>query len=211
MDLAALRAAFYSNIGVTTTDQYYPTATVDGYINKAIRRIGTEHDWPWNEVLTTLTTVAGTGTLSLTGQTGWYKTRILHIEPYGALELYPLAQLLNTPTSFQGIPNMYAIQADSLLVRPVPNAVYTINHVYYVIETTLTNTTDTPRLPAQYHDAIVDLAVYYGCVQNKEQSRYSPRATQYLEQYQAMLKVMRDNVRRTSATQRVRVRPGSQI
>lgn len=203
MDLAAFRTAFYNDSGKATTDPYFTTGVVDGFINRALRRISTERDWPWNSATdTSISTVAGTATVAT--PSGWYKTRNITIDNYEPLALAPLASIRAQNTTARGNPAYYTVQGDQIILRPVPDAAYTLIHDYYRTETTLTLSTDTPRLPLAYHDAVVDLALHYACLKEGELER----AKQYFAQYSDALRAMKNDVRRASGPVVVRVRPG---
>lgn len=64
------------------------------------------------------------------------------------------AQVNNRPRALGVRP-----EDNALLVAPVPDAVYSISGVYWKAQTHLTAGTDTPAMPADFHLAIVWLAV----------------------------------------------------
>jgi hypothetical protein len=214
MDLSGLRTATYNRLGVQTTDPFFTTAVIDGYINTAIRRIATEFDWPWNEISTTFSTVAGTDEYSVPTSPQWYRTKALTIDTFDSLYYISLKDIREIPTTAQSRPRFFyvgvdsgATGADKIIVRPVPDSVYVVTHDYYTVEPGLTLSTDTPRLPAQYHEMIADLAAYYGLERNRENAR----AAAMMQSYRDWLKVVSDNRRRASAPMKVRVRPGAWV
>lgn len=69
-------------------------------------------------------------------------------------------QVYNTGTQTSGQPCSFAIDnANGLRLAPKPSAVYVVSGEYQQAATTLAADGDTPACPAEYHDAIVYLAM----------------------------------------------------
>jgi len=199
------RSAVQQNIGTLSADPYFTDAIIDGFVHKALRKLDSAYEWPWSHVFDTLPTVSNQEFIVL--PSGWSKTIALTINDYQSLTPTSLIDLRSETATGRGMPISYAIAADKLYLRPTPDAVYSITHDYMLSEPDLANDAATPRLPAAYHDAVVDLASFYALNKAGEQSR----ADRYLEQYRSWVSDMRRDVRRMTEAPAVRVRPGGWI
>lgn len=203
MNLGQLRTSVKENLGILANDGFFTDTMLNGFINKALRKIDSEHEWPWNQVTDTLATVNNQEYVSLPA--GWTKTIALTINENDSLEAVSLASLRSLGTSGIGMPTQFAIQSDKIYIRPVPNDVFSFTHDYMVTEPTLTADGNTPRLPEQYHDAIVDLACFYGALKAKEMGM----ADRFQDAYTHWISIMRKDVRRMTSAPSIYVRPGS--
>lgn len=205
MNLGTMRTSVIENLGTLASDPYFTTAILNGFINKSLRKIDSEFEWPWNQKTGTLTTVIGQQYVAAPAD--WQKTRLLSIDGSEPFELVSLNELRNEGLTGQSQPYYYAVEDDRIYLRPVPNAVFTIIHDYTSFEPGLTSDADTPRLPVSYHDAVVDLALYYACLKANETSR----ADRYRESYKDWVQTMKRDVRRTLGPFSVVPRPGGWI
>lgn len=206
MNLEQARNAVRVRLGVPASDNFWTDTTLTDLVNEALQAVTTEFSWPWLEATTTFATVAGTQTY--TPPTTWQRTKALIIDGTDALQWRSLEEIREFPTTTRGRPVFYTVFAEQLLLAPVPDAVYTINHDYLRTEPALALNTDTPLMQAQYHYAIVEFAAYLGHLRSGDSSRYSNKAQDALNNYKTWLQRITDNRRRTTANMRVRVRPG---
>lgn len=202
-NLEQLRDAVRIRLGVPAADAFYSDPTVDNLINEALNAVATEVDWPWLEATETISTVAGTA--AYTPAANWTRTKALTINQYDSLLLRSLQEIREIDSTVQGLPLYYCVAAEQIILRPVPDAVYAIIHDYYKIEPALVTNTDTPLMPAPYHSAIVEYAVYLAALRSGEQARMQAAQQGYANWLRRIL----DNRRRSRSTMRVRVRPGS--
>lgn len=203
MNLGEMRTAIRDNLGALSTDPYFTDAMLTNFINKSLRKIDSEFEWPWNQKTGTLSTVNGQSYITLPAD--WAKTRALTINDNESFEPVSLVELRSAGTTGSGQPDLFAIEDDRLYLTPTPNAVFTITHDYTTFEPGLSGNSDVPRLPTSYHDAIIDLALYYACVKAKEMER----ADRYKDSYKEWVQIMKQDARRMIGSLSVRVRPGS--
>lgn len=201
--LTDMDTAVRTRLGNPSTDGFFSTAQVTDLVNEALLTIGTEADWPWlQSVGTAITTVAGTATYSIS-DTGYTSTRGLCIDGSDPLEERQLAELRGMPTTDRGQPAFFAIAGSTIHLRPVPDAVYTIVHDIVTSEVALSGS-GTPALPAAYYYAVVAKATELAHLRQRD----TARAQAALAEYNAWMQRMRDNLHRTKAPKRIRVRPG---
>lgn len=199
MNFTELVTAVYNRLGVPSGDALLTSTIVGAAVNEALQEVNSEEDWPWFNATETIATVAGTAAYALNAS--WLRTRSVKISDDFPLEryseeelsdLYPFATSTNRP---QG----YAIEGGQLLVGPVPNGVYSLQHRYVKFEGTLSGV-QTPLMPAQFHSAIVELATHI----TLKRSRESLRAQESLANYQRWLSKIKKYRRRFTGPGRIR-------
>jgi hypothetical protein len=208
--LTELRAAVRTRIGVPTADSFYPDATLTDLVNEALAAVSAEADWPWLQASTTFATVAGTATY--TPPADWDRTRALTIDGYDAMDYRTLPEIREYLSTIRGVPRVYTVSGEDLLLRPTPDSTYTVAHDYIVTEAPLVLDADTPLMPAQFHYSIVAFAVHLAHARNNEIGSYrgavTGAAAAALAQYAQWLTRMHKHRRRSSGPMRVRVRAG---
>lgn len=205
LQLSTMRTAVRTRLGVPATDGFFTDAQVTDIINEALQIFATEYDWPWLKTQENIATVAGTG--SYTPTSGWYRTKALTINNENSMQKRSLQEIREFNTDETGIPEVYCEDAGTLLLRPVPDQVYTVVHDYYKFEPELVDDADVPLVPAQYRWAIVELACHIAHLRQGDETR----AERSLAAYGLWISKILDNRRRTSPPTRVRVRPGHQL
>lgn len=158
MDLTALQTALRERLGIPTTDAFFASGNLTSLLNAALHYIETEFDWPWLETNESIPTV--NAQQAYTTAAGAMRTVTVRNATSGVLlrEL-PLEELdfWGTPA---GSPRAFARQASSLLLVPVPTGVESLTHRYVRSEPDLASGTDTPLMPASFHQSIVEYAAY---------------------------------------------------
>jgi hypothetical protein len=205
MNVGALQSRVRNRVGTPSDDQGLPVNMLTDFINEANLQIAMEHDWPWRFTSTTLPTVAGTGSYALPAN--HLRTRVLRIAAQRPLRERTLFDL---ETSFsddatRGQPTDYTVEGANLLLRPIPNAAYTINHWYLRVEPAVSKDSDIPLMPEMFQTSIVELASFlaFRKIGNTEQAAICEAA------YQKWLGKMHDKVRKTRQTLAPMVRPGA--
>lgn len=158
MNLLAIVAAIQQRLGVPTSDAMFTTAVCTDLANSALHMIEMDGDWPWLEATETITPISGTAVY--TPDANWTRTIEVQWGDYPPLQRVDISDLraLGSPA---GRPQFYAVYAEKLQLRPVPNATSpAITHLYLRTEPDLVDGTDEPLMPAQFHYAIVELAAY---------------------------------------------------
>lgn len=209
MNLAQIRSRIYSRTGLAPSDPQLTTVAANEFANDAMHMIEAAQDWPWLQKMVTFTTTGGVDTYAsstFAPDGDWLRSRELIVPGDRPMEHYDLWELdsrwpLTTAT---GRPYEWAIDTDQIVLRPVPDGVYVVNHHYLRTEPDLVADTQSPLMPAKFHAAIAELGAWLALRQDHEE----PRAAAALQAYQQWERNMRDDTRRFSSPGRVRVRPG---
>ena len=195
MNLGELRRAVHRRSGID-----YEPAALNEVINDAVQHTATEGDWPWLERFSSLTLVPGTANYVM--PTDWQRTRSLTVNG----EEYPFVSVRDiddTTDETRG----YSTSGDSFTISPTPTTAGTVKMRYLAAENTLIIDTDTPKLPAQYHGAIVAW-----CVAELKRRKGDLRgAAVYDEVYREWVKLIRKGITRATGPRRIRVRPGGAL
>jgi hypothetical protein len=211
MNLAQTRDAVRTRLGVPTSDSFFSDQVLTDLVNEALQAVTAEADWPWLQTSTTFPTVAGTSTY--TPPTDWSQTRSLCIDGYDAMDYRSLSEIREYLSTQRGVPTVYTVSGEVVLLRPTPDAAYTVTHDYLKGEPALVNDTDRPIMPSVFHYAIVAFACHLAHARNNEIGSYrgaiTGNAAASLSQYHNWLERMMSARRRTSGPMRVRVRGGS--
>jgi hypothetical protein len=203
---AEVRALVRGRAAVDSGDLGLTDTTLNGFINSAARTIGLDGDWPWNAATESLVTVAGTATVA-PGAT-WVGTKSLTIAADGEeLEYVSIEDVDQSPSADRGRPSAYTIWGDTLVLTPTPDAVYTLTHRFYNLETSTLSGTDALDAKESFLEGIIEYATYLSLRHLKriEEARMA------LEAYLLWLKRAKDNRLRRRGPYRVRVRPGSAV
>lgn len=210
MDLAAMRTAIRTRIGVPSTDTFYTDTVLTDFVNEALQAVSAEEDWPWLSATTTFATVRGTQNYTPPGD--WARTKLLCIDGYDPIEWRSLGEIREWASSITDVPLYFTVEADEILLAPVPGGSYTVKHDYYVDEAALALDADTPLMPSEFHYAVVAFAVHLAHARNAEIGSYrgaiTGSAAAALQQYAQWLARMRKQRRRQTNPLRIRVRPG---
>jgi hypothetical protein len=177
----------------SSSDGNVSDAVMTRVINRALRRISAEFDWPWLYAEETITTVAGTTDYNL--PTRWAKTAWLSEENVGLLRPATHKQSrrwIEQATRVTGRPVYYTHEgASQIRLFPAPDAVYSVDHGYYTYEAALSNDTDTPAIPDPYDDLVVWKSLEFLAIRRGEQELMQNARRMYQDQ----LRVVTDNVR----------------
>jgi hypothetical protein len=207
VNATTMAAAVRRRCGLPQTDSLAADADLIELLNEASQAISTERDWPWLETSETITTVAGTGASAVPAD--WVRTKQLRVNLYDSMATLDSGNLdARFPdNTARGVPQAFAVQGDTILLRPVPDAAYAIEHIYYRQETQLASGSDTPLMPAWAHTAIVEWAAALFLYR----ARDDQRAELAMKRARDWVNRLQDNARRTTAPATVRVRAGSWI
>lgn len=205
MNLGTMRTALETILGVPSSDGFYSSTQKNSLINEALQAVSTETVWPWLSDSTTFATVAGTATQAVPND--WMRTKNLVIDGYNPMRSISLQEIRAIPTTSRGLPTLYTVHDEVIVMRLVPDAVYTVIHDYEKVEPALSSDSDTPLMPSQFHYSIVHFAAHLAHVR----AGNAQKAATSLADYNGWIRRMRDNRRRIAGPVRVRVRPGSAL
>lgn len=166
--LAEFRTEILETAGLAADDARFPEATLNRIINRALRSLSAEHIWPWQDDSETLVTVADTG--SYAPAAAWVRTKRLVYDNYELQEMQPEAA--QPFLSGTGAPVAYYIEEDEIHIVPVPDGVYSIQHVYESDEPELTSDGQSPLLPERYSDWLVYTALVQVATRLRDQELY---------------------------------------
>lgn len=183
MDLDGFRTATEYRLGIPSGDSMFTDAVLNSLINTALRHIAAEADWDWLMGTEALSATNGVDTEALAA--GYVRTINMSIGEYPPLKQVTVDEL-DYMEGASGQPKFFSIVNGAAYFRPVPDGSYTIDHRYIKAESTLSNDTDTPLLPAVFHDAVVEYAAYLGFRRINEPTD----AKEALESYQMWLAKM---------------------
>lgn len=185
-------------------DQGLNAAQLGEFINAALKHVQMQADWPWMVGNVSFSTVSGTSTYAVPAD--WLRTHSLVASDVGdPLHLRTVGEL--DEVIYQGRPRIYVIDQEQIYLKPIPDGVYPIQHRYYSVEPLLVAGTDTPKIPVQFDDGIIEYAAFLAL----RYLRQEDRSKMALEGYQEWLKVTLDNGRRQRDQFRIRVRPGAML
>ena len=194
----------YLRSGYPKDDPLVTPEAVLSAVNEALGAIAAERDWPYLQTSTTFASVVGTATYALPAS--YNRTRRLLNANGDPLERADARQLEETFGLDRGQPGYFAVDNELLVLRPIPDAVVTYTHFYVRVEKVMTADTETPYLPAQFHDGAVALAESIAF----EIGRDEKRAEKAKDRYEKLWRPrMIDDARRTRGPLRPRIRSGS--
>lgn len=167
--LDEIRTEILETAGLASDDARFPDATLTRIVNRALRNLTAERDWPWNQAVETLTTAADTQNYA--PNAAWQKTLRLRYENRD-LKLYQAREAAQFD-DVTGAPVGYFIERDNIFLLPTPDGVYSVEHVYSATETALSGDSDTPALPDRYVDWLVSIALVQVATRIRDMDLYA--------------------------------------
>lgn len=205
MILETMRDAVRVRLGTPPDETFYYDQYVDDLLNEALQTISVDGQWPWLETTETINTTVGTRFYP--PNANWIETKALSIAGFDAMVFLDLQEVRNWPDDVRDVPMFYTIYMEQIYLAPAPSAIYAIRHDYIRNEAKLTDNTDTPIMPSQFHYAIVAFAVHLAHLRSGDLAR----AQAALTEYQNWKRRMEESRSRSTSTIKVRVRPGRDL
>lgn len=204
MNLGEMRMALRIRCGFPANDTMHTNASVDSLLNNAVDTFASEHRWPWLLTDEPATATAGVRTIAVPPL--WMATHSLVFQDGGRVEPASLSDIDEWgPDNARGRPRVFNADTGTILLGPVPDSTYLLRHRFYRSERPLTDATDTPLAPPQFHRTIV----LYGCYLAFVREANMAEAQVAMAEYQAAVQKHRNELDRTGAPITSRVRPGS--
>lgn len=200
--LTVLDGKVLNRLGTASSDTRLTQTVRFEAINEALQQICLEHDWPWLLTSETITTVAGTSSYSLASDFVRSKS---FVETATGLELAQLSTVESDQIIFRGRPSIYTLAGSSVLLKPIPEGVYSILHRYYKVEPVLTTGAGIPLVPLLYSRGVVEFAAMLLAKEIRE----TDRALEAERDYGSWLKRAQDNIHQSREPLRIRIRRGS--
>lgn len=203
--LQDLRDRLRHKLALPEADLMVPNSDLDISINDGLNAMSTDYDWPWLFTQADITTVAGTSAYAL--PTTPIFVRTLNVTNVGlgrdllARQRRDLSRFYQTQVQ-TGEPLYYSTYGASIRLAPVPDQVYTIRHVFVQAEPPLVSGSDVPLCPDHFSDTIV----LYAAVEESTRMKDFGQRNAFLADIQAWKARMRDNVRQTASTLKIRAR-----
>ncbi len=186
MDLATLRSAVRTRLGVPASDPIFTDGALTELVNSANHYLETEWDWPWLETTEDIATVIGTATYT-PGAT-WMRTIDLRVANGALLRRVPIDELDFLSSAGTGEPRLFCVTGGQLTVFPTPSAVLTLKHRYVRSEPDLVNAGDTPLVPLSFRSAIVEYASFLALRRSRDEGRAEVARSGYKEWLEQMVK-----------------------
>jgi len=181
-----------------SSDASLTDSNLTSLINRGLKAIATEHDWPWLYAETTISAVVGTRDYNF--PTGATQISFVSFEDDGPFVVKQLKELQRyNDTTITGQPYMFApVGVTSIRIAPYPDQAYTLDVGYYQDESVLSGDTNEPLLPDAYDEMLVAYVVKLVGMRigNVEMSRSGA------SEYREWVSRTRDNVKVTSVLPR---------
>jgi hypothetical protein len=202
--LAELRSAVRKRVPVSENDTQITYDVIDEAINSALKQVSVEHNWPWLLKSVNVSTTSGTDTVPV--PVDWLATKLVVITATASsLQSRHLEELLVISSTTTGQPTLFAVDEENVLLRPVPDAVYVMNHVYYRSEPTIAGDLAKPLIPQGYDEGVIEYAAYLILRYKREDNR----ALAAMKAYNDWLDRTRDNLMEAKSPRAPKVRPGN--
>lgn len=196
--LSEIRTEILETAGLASDDSRFPDATMNRIVNRALRAINAERDWPWNQRQTNLTTTANVQFTNFPTQL----SKVLRLEIDGRNLQQVTPQEGGTYSQLTGEPHVYWVEHDKIHWGPVPDGTYTVYCAYHGYEDALSADGDTPNLPDRYIDWLVQTAL----VQISQRIRDTDLYSMADRERRAWSRKAADDARRSAASSKVKSR-----
>lgn len=203
-NLMQMRRLVRSRLGVPLDDDFMLDNILNDHINLALQTLDAEAHWPWTDATQAVTLTNAVP--DIPPPTDWRATRAIFYEDR-EMELVSPGDLLRMFDVSQDIPTIWCPMSNVIAVRPKPNQPVTVTHYYYRQQVWLVDDADAPTLPGEYTGAVVAKAAEL--LSARESS--GGDASRHGAEYTSWVNRMRRDLRRSTSSTRVRVRPGSWV
>ncbi len=169
---------------------YFTLSQVNVWLNNAQREVQKQliqAGENWYVVKTSTATVASAETYDL--PTDFLKLHKLEVLVSGTTPnevrqgIMPVTLMqLDQVSMGTGLPEVYCIKKSCLILRPIPDQIYTLYMHYSPRVADMVNSSDQPDVPPQYHEYIAVLATIDGLLKDqRDQSAFLEKKRSYLE------------------------------
>lgn len=198
-----MRALVRTRILILNTDSAVTDDVVDSAINSALAQAALEQDWPWLQATTTITTAANTVGYDMPED--WLRTISVSSadDSKAGLRLRSINDI--DQYNYTGLPSGYAIFEEQIHLGPTPSGVATYTHRYIRQEAVLEEDEDEPFIPTYWQKGVIEYAAFliFQMLHKNEEAAGARQA--YLD----WLIRSRDNIKQSTGSVQVKVRPGS--
>ena len=157
--LATIRTLLTDRAAGSSNDPIFDPSVLDRIINAANLRLGRVHDWPWLQVLGTISWTANdTDGYDLSAVTSWRHTKHLGYEDQKLQYATPQAFVAKSNRT-GATPDSYTIMGSTLYLAPNPTQAVTLRSPLRGRREPASLGTATRPLPAAYTELLVLLAL----------------------------------------------------
>lgn len=199
--LSVLQGLLLGRTARLATDGVLTASRQTEFLNAGLRQIALEHDWPWLKATASISVLSGTRNYPVPSD--WIRT-VRIFDPATGRDIQTAAVTDVDRIVSSDEPAIYAIYGNEVLLAPKPAANVTLTHRYVKRETVLASAGDSPLIPAEYEEGLLEYAAYLSFRFLKD----AGRAAEAMSGYRAWVKRAQDNIRQSKANPRVVHRPG---
>lgn len=200
--LSTLRTRVMERATIIGSDPNMAPTKITAAINSGLRQTTLEYDWPWLQQTATIAVVQNTSTYPVPSD--WLRTFYI-TNPATGDKLTPASlETLDRLGPMSGIPTLFGVYASAIILGPTPSGALSLRHRYVRMENTLVADGDTPLIPVEYEEGLIEYASYIVLRQLSE----SARAQECLKAYGEWKTRSQDNIRQIREPIRVQHRPG---
>lgn len=202
--LIQLRRLTRGRVGIPMSDDFLTDPILDDHINLAVETIEAEYRWPWNEMVEAVTVTSAAPDIPL--PTGYRATRAVFDQEM-ELSLVSPADIMSWVQETGANPRVWCPMGDVVVIRPTVQDDRTLTHYWARQSVWMRQDEDRTEMPEQFMGAIVAKAAELLSMREGA----GADAGRHNADYKDWLTRMRRDVRRSTPSTRVRVRPGSWI
>lgn len=185
MDRDTLVTAVRNRCGIPTDDGLFPDAVMVLLVNQAVKKVGTEYEWPWLETTETINSANGTSVYSVA--TGYVSTVTIFASGVQPLKRIDIEEADWWGTTNTGTPKAFAVAGRQIRMVPTPSSTVAYTHRYVATEIDLASGASVPLAPEPWMNCIIEYAAYLAFRRSQNQ----PEAGAAKAAYEAEIEVMK--------------------
>lgn len=172
MDFAALKTATLDRLGLPSSDGMATDTTLGRAVNSAVQSIGALRSWPWLYDEQSANTTAENPALALPATASKVHFVSIGADVLDRRQSADLIRLNGGADAQSELPTRWAMDGQAaIILSPIPDAVYSVKFGLTLVETELSGS-QTPLLPARFHDFIVVRAGKYVAARKRDIEMY---------------------------------------
>ena len=200
--LTVLQGLLLGRTARLATDGQFTAARQTEFLNAALRQIALERDWPWLQATASISVLAATRNYPVPSD--WLRT-VRIFDPATGRDIQNASTADVDRIVSTDEPAIFSVYGSEILLAPSPAAAVTLTHRYCRRETILVSGVDTPLIPAEYEEGVLEYAAFLSFRFLKDTGRAAEARTAYSE----WVRRAQDNIRQSKANPRVTHRPGA--
>jgi len=153
---SAIRTAIRARYGIPDDDGLLTATILDGFIDRAVKRVELAGDWQWLETVESVATVDGTATYPVA--VSYVRTISVRVAEATPMVKLTIDEADHWGQTNKGIPKAYALDGRLLRLVPTPNTVGPVLHRFVRTETALASDAAEPLCPEPWIEAVIAAA-----------------------------------------------------